>query len=125
MDIKYLSLKTTKKSGSNRFLLLVFILVTNISVFAQTENNLVDLNTIEAIATTKQENVSTVSASNSNNSLHFILWFMGSKQDLNSTQSIEGTTNAKKQVITSGVAPNRVLIKTFLKKAVNLENMMV
>lgn len=122
--MNYLSLKTTKKSGSNRFLLLVFILVTNSSVFAQTENNLVDLNTIEAIATTKQENVSTVSASNSNNSLHFILWFMGSKQDLNSTQSIEGTTNAKKQVITSGVAPNRVLIKTFLKKAVNLENMM-
>lgn len=122
--MNYLSLKTTKKSGSNRFFLIVFILVTNISIFAQTENNLVDLNTIEEIATTKQENVSTVSASNSNNSLHFILWFMGSKQDLNSAQSIEGTTNTKKQVITSGVAPNRVLIKTFLKKAVNLENMM-
>ncbi|RTY93189.1 hypothetical protein EKM01_03580 [Flavobacterium sp. RSP46] len=119
--MNYLSLKTTKNAGSNRFLLLVFILVTNISVFAQTEKNLVDVNTVAVGTTTKQANVSTVSASNSN-SMHFILWFMGSKQDPNSTISIEGI-NAKKQIITSGVAPNRLLIKAFLKKAVNLENM--
>lgn len=120
--MNYLSLKVTKNGGSNRLLLFVCILVTNSSVFAQTEKNLVDVNTVAVATTKKQENVSTVSASNSK-SMHFILWFMGSKQDLNSTLSAEGN-NTKKQIITSGVAPNRVLIKTFLKKAVNLENMM-
>jgi hypothetical protein len=119
--MNYLFLKTTKKAGSNAFLLFVFILISNISVFAQTEKNVVDLNTVPVVASVKQENGSTVSASNSN-SMHFILWFMGSKQDLNNTISTDGT-NTKKQVITSGTAPNRLLIKAFLKKAVNLENM--
>ncbi|WP_234423201.1 hypothetical protein [Flavobacterium sp. RSP49] len=52
------------------------------------------MNTVAVGTTTKQANVSTVSASNSN-SMHFILWFMGSKQDPNGTISIEGI-NAKK-----------------------------
>jgi hypothetical protein len=40
-----------------------------------------------------------------------VLWFMGSKQT-NSTISTEGI-NTKKQIITSGMAPNRLLIKAF------------
>ena len=55
--------------------------------------------------------------------MNFVLWFMGSKLDPNSTISSEGT-NTKKQIITSGVAPNRLLIKAFLKKAVNLDSML-
>jgi hypothetical protein len=46
---------------------------------------------------------------------------MGSKQNPNSTISTEGI-NTKKQIITSGMAPNRLLIKAFLKKAVNFES---
>jgi hypothetical protein len=46
---------------------------------------------------------------------------MGSKQDPNVTISTEGI-NTKKQIMTSGMAPNRLLIKAFLKKAVNLES---
>ena len=46
---------------------------------------------------------------------------MGSKQDPNSTISTEGV-NTKKQIMTSGLAPNRLLIKAFLKKAVNFES---
>jgi hypothetical protein len=45
---------------------------------------------------------------------------MGSKQKPNSTISTEGI-NTKKQIITSGMAPNRLLIK-LLKKAVNFES---
>jgi hypothetical protein len=45
---------------------------------------------------------------------------MGSKQDPNSTISLEGI-NTKKQIMTSGLAPNRLLIKAFLKKAINFE----
>jgi hypothetical protein len=46
---------------------------------------------------------------------------MGSKQDPNRTISNE-TSNTKKQIMTSGMAPNRLLIKAFLKKAINLES---
>lgn len=58
--------------------------------------------------------------SKANANMEFVLWFMGSKQNPNSTISTEGI-NTKKQIITSGIAPNRVLIKAFLKKAVNYE----
>jgi hypothetical protein len=45
---------------------------------------------------------------------------MGSKQNPNSTISTEGI-NTKKQIITSEMAPNRLLIKAFLKKALILK----
>ena len=54
--------------------------------------------------------------------MNFVLWFMGSKQEPKST-SIDGV-NARKQVITSGTAPNRLLLKAFLKKAVDLDSML-
>lgn len=117
--MKYFSLKANKKVTFNSLLLFVFILVSNTSSFAQTKKNVADVNTIEVTATIKHYNVSAVSSSNT---MNFVLWFMGSKQDPNSTISEEGT-NTKKQVITSGTAPNRLLIKAFLKKAVNLESM--
>ena len=117
--MKYFSLEANKKVAVNGLTLFVFILLFNTSSFAQTTKNLVDVNAIDVTATTKQDNFITVSTSNS---INFVLWFMGSKQDPNSTISTEGT-NTKKQVITSGTAPNRLLIKAFLKKAVNLESM--
>jgi hypothetical protein len=46
---------------------------------------------------------------------------MGSKQDPNTSISSD-RTNTKKQIMTSGIAPNRLLIKAFLKKAVDSEN---
>ena len=58
--------------------------------------------------------------SKANANMEFVQWFMGSKQNPNSTISTEGI-NTKKQIMTSGIAPNRVLIKAFLKKAVNYE----
>lgn len=117
--MKYFSLKANKKVALNGLMLFVFILLSNTSVFAQSSNNVVDINTIEVTTNTKKDNVSAVSTSNS---MNFVLWFMGSRQDPKSTISTEGT-NTKKQVITSGTAPNRLLIKAFLKKAVNLESM--
>jgi hypothetical protein len=59
--------------------------------------------------------------SRATSNMEFALWFMGTKQDPNSTLSVEGT-NAKKLIITSGMAPNRLLIKAFLKKVVNYES---
>ncbi len=117
--MKYFSLEASKKVMLNGFVMFAFIFVSNTTVFAQTSKNVVEVNTIDVTTNTKQDNVSAVSSSNS---MNFVLWFMGSKQDPNTTISTEGT-NTKKQVITSGTAPNRLLIKAFLKKAANLESM--
>lgn len=109
--------KQDKNTKSTTILIVViFALFCNVSVFGQTaEKNEVVNNTIEGNTIAKQENTSVSS------NINFVLWFMGSKQDPNRTISTE-TSNAKKQIMTSGMAPNRLLIKAFLKKAINLES---
>jgi hypothetical protein len=98
------------------FIVLVFALFCNVSVFGQTiEKSEVLNNTIESNSIAKQENTSVTS------NINFVLWFMGSKQDPNRTMSKE-SINTKKEIMTSGMAPNRLLIKAFLKKAINLES---
>jgi hypothetical protein len=101
-----------------RTLLFLFVCMffSSVSVFSQTDaKEGVVTNTTEMAADVKQGNT----AGNSN--MNFVLWFMGSKQDPNGTISAEGN-NAKKKIMTSGIAPNRLLIKAFLKKAVNFES---
>lgn len=127
-------MNTFSKHNGNKiknaiFMVLFFVLMSNVAVFGQTgevnnnvstastENNEIVNNTIE-ISAMKQE--ATSNASNMN----FVLWFMGSKQSPNATVVPAGTT-AKKQFMTSGTAPNRLLIKAFLKKAVNFESAVV
>lgn len=122
------------KKGDNKIksailMVLFFVLMSNVAVFGQTteKNNNVQTATIEnneiantnvEIGTMKQE-----AASDASN-MNFVLWFMGSKQSPNANVVPAGTT-AKKQFITSGTAPNRLLIKAFLKKAVNFESAVV
>ena len=119
--MKYFSIKMDNKKGiSNLLILVVFILMSNVSVFGQSAQKLVDTNTIEVSSNTNKESVSAVSYSNS---MNFVLWFMGTKQGVNGRMSKENT-NTKIQVITSGSAPNRLLIKAFLKKAVDTDSMM-
>ena len=118
--MNHFSKHTNNKINNNFFMLLVIILLSNVSVFGQsTENTVATNNTTEVLNVVKQENVSTNSSSS--NTMNFVLWFMGSKQDPNSSISKEGI-NTKKQIMTSGLAPNRLLIKAFLKKAVSLES---
>ena len=64
------------------------------SSFAQTTNTVAEMNQTD-VTSTKTENVS---ATTTSNSMNFVLWFMGSKQDPNKTINHEGTT-AKKQII--------------------------
>ncbi len=123
------SKKVGNKIKSNIFMVLLFVFMSNVAVFGQTaventnvqttstENNVIVTDNIE-INSMKRE-----SASNASN-MNFVLWFMGSKQSPNANIVPAGTT-AKKQFITSGTAPNRLLIKAFLKKAVNFESAVV
>ena len=74
---------------------------------------------VTGMAQDKVENpipaITTTTAVESSSSLNMISWFMGTKQNTNSNEVKEA--NSKKQMITNGIAPNRLLIKTFLKKA--------
>lgn len=116
-NMNHFSFKVSNKLILNTLMVLAFTLVSS-SSFAQTTNTVAEMNQTE-VTSTKTENVS---ATTTSNSMNFVLWFMGSKQDPNKTINHEGTT-AKKQIITSGTAPNRLLIKAFLKKASSLESM--
>ena len=118
----------SKRDGSKKISIIVMmfvcVLLSNVSVFGQTavENNSISntsltTNTIETIVV-KQEEAST------NSNMNFVLWFMGSKQTPNAN-AVPAGANTKKQFITSGSAPNRLLIRAFLKKAVNFESSMV
>ncbi|SHG37462.1 hypothetical protein SAMN05444396_11043 [Flavobacterium segetis] len=115
--MKYIFLKTNYKNLVKGILLFVFIVASNSAAVAQTSKNLTA--EIEVKTELKSDNVSVNSSSAS---MNFVMWFMGSKQNANSNISSD-STNTKKQVIMSGTAPNRLLIKAFLKKAINLDSM--
>ena len=100
-------------------MILFFMLFANFSVIAQSKESLISIDNFEKISVGESVEAPSVSSN-----MNFVLWFMGSKQDLNSTLYIEGE-NTKKQVITSGAEPNRLLIKVFLKMAVNFDSRVV
>lgn len=104
---------------TNLFLVLGFLLLSSASAFSQSVANsfFLDDNTIETTTNTTKHILSVKS-----NNMEFVLWFMGSKQNPNSTISNEDNSSTKNKILTSGLAPNRLLIKAFLKKAVNFES---
>jgi hypothetical protein len=123
----------SKRDGSKKFsiivMMLVCVLLSNVSVFGQTtvESTTTQTATIqddEVVNTNVEMNTMKQEATSNTSNMNFVLWFMGSKQSPNSNALPAGTT-AKKQFMTSGSAPNRLLIRAFLKKAVNFEVSMV
>jgi len=96
---------TANTTASNNFKMIVVLVMMLVSCvgFAQ--------NTIEVPASV----ATTTTTVESNASINMVSWFMGTKQTTN--ESITKETSSKKQMMTSGIAPNRLLIKTFLKKA--------
>ena len=117
--MKYISLKAGSKGFFNLIIMFVFTVLFNASAFGQSSQKLADLNNKKVYSNAKEE---TVAINSSSNSLNFVLWFMGTKQGPKATISKENT-NPKIQLITSGSAPNRLLIKAFLKKAVDADGM--
>jgi hypothetical protein len=113
--MNHFALKIDTNKMIKAIALVVFMVISNVAAFGQSTSDVADINTVEA-------NVAKNDVSNSaSTSINFVLWFMGSKQDPNTSISSD-RTNTKKQIMTSGIAPNRLLIKAFLKKAVDSEN---
>lgn len=103
---------TTQNSFSGiRMVVLFFLfLISSLYMVGQNKNEVV---TPETTVVATQSNVTT------NTTMNFVSWFMGTKQTPNTNQSGDTATSQKKQMINSGIAPNRLLIKAFLKKASN------
>ena len=97
-------MNTTANNTSNTIKMMIVLVMMLLSTtgFAQ--------NTIEVPAVT-----AATTAVESNTSINMVSWFMGTRQTTNENTTKE--SNTRKQMMTNGIAPNRLLIKTFLKKA--------
>ena len=97
-------MNTTANTTSNTIKMMIVLVMMLLSTagFAQ---NTIEVPAVAAATTTVE----------SNTSMNMVSWFMGTKQTTNENITKESTS--KKQMMTSGVAPSRLLIKTFLKKA--------
>ena len=93
----------TTTSNNIKMMIVLVVMLLSSAGFAQ---NTIEVPATVAVSTTVVE---------SNSSMNMVSWFMGTKQNTN--ENITKESNSKKQVMTSGIAPNRLLIKTFLKKA--------
>ncbi|AWG20041.1 hypothetical protein FFWV33_00135 [Flavobacterium faecale] len=107
----------SKQIFTNVILAIVFMF--SFSAFSQ-----VDVTNSISEESTPMTTSTQVGAAKSSSNMEFVLWFMGSKQNPNPTISTEDNASTRHQIMTSGLAPNRLLIKAFLKKAVNFESSM-
>lgn len=113
----YFYISAISKKVLKSLLIFVFVLLSHITVSAQTN--------IDAYAEkvlNSQNKVDNVSVDSSTTTIDFALWFMGTKQEPIFKFPAENSS-IKKQMIMSGRAPNRLLMKAFLKKAINLDSM--
>ena len=100
------------------------LLLSSVGMFAQKSDSVQVLTVGTEITVSNEDNAtaSTAAAEASNASLNIVSWFMGSKQTPKATISNEGPVSAKKQMINAGIAPNRLLVKAFGKKAANYQS---
>lgn len=101
---------------------LVMLLLSNLNVFGQ-NTTVVPASVIGLEIVATDDMVATVTtATTTNNTMNFVSWFMGTKQTTNANSATDVSGNSKKQMINAGIAPNRLLIKAFLKKATNYDS---
>lgn len=121
---------TTNDASRNKtrwIVLLVLLVLSSMGVFGQNTNGTrvqLDLNKEVIVEENK-----TVDSGNEITTLEsqidFVGWFMGSKHNQNTTldyTNVKSSVSTKKHIITSGVTPNKVLYRTFVKKVMNKDN---
>lgn len=109
----------------NRLLFFfVLFLLSSIGMFGQTNSS--QKVSLDKECLVSQESNSVLA---NDSQIDFVNWFMGSKQsqmiDENSETTSNNKVSTKKQIISSGIIPNRVLYKTFVKKVISSENALV
>lgn len=117
----------TTRNKTRWIVLLVLLVLSSMGVFGQNstdQNYQLDLNKESIVENnkmidTKNDVVSLESQ------IDFMGWFMGSKYNQNTTLELDvnkSTISTKKTIISSGVTPNKVLYRTFVKKVMNKDN---
>lgn len=107
---------TVVKSTANRykfFMIVVLFLLSYTGVNAQTVTAS-EKQCVELLPTASINAVASLDTQ-----IDFVGWFMGSNQNqsINDGEgSVDRASSAKKQIISSGIVPNRVLYKTLVKK---------
>ena len=113
----YFNVSAISKKVLKSLLIFVFVLVSHSTVSAQT-----NINAAAEKVLNSQNIGDNVATASSTTTIGFVLWFMGTKQEPIIKIPSENS-NLKKQMIMSGRAPNRLLMKAFLKKVANLDSM--
>jgi hypothetical protein len=103
-------------------ILFVLFLLSSVGMFGQTKGDVVapQINTVIEINTLPVQSVALDSDTD------FMNWFMGSKHTQsiqeNASSGCSTTASRKKQIISSGVTPNKVLYRTFVKRVICQES---
>lgn len=102
------------------FVLFVLLVLSSVGVFGQNKAIVLPTTTtIETLILTDVTIVVTNDSAVASTQSDFALWFMGSKQTTPFSDATTTSGTVKRQFVTSGISPNKVLIRTFLKKLVN------
>lgn len=106
---------TLNQKNTRLIVLLAMLLLSSVGMFGQ-EAATVSSSVITTEVAADETTAATANAVEANSNINIVSWFMGTKQTPKANAA-DGALNTKKQIINSGIAPNRLLIKTFLKKA--------
>ena len=111
---------TTSQISVRLVAVLVLLLLSNLNVFGQHSSVVVAAPVVAFQMVAADDTVATVTnATTTNDTMNFVSWFMGTKQTTNANSAADVSGSSKKQMINAGIAPNRLLLKAFLKKASN------
>ena len=109
----------TNNITSNKRLIALFVLLvlSSVKMFGQ------EVKAVPAFI----NGVEVAAAGDANESqMELVSWFMGTKQSqvsgVNATNTISTNNTGKKQFINNGLSTNRILSRTFLKKATNSQS---
>ena len=113
--------------NKNRILFFVLLFVlSSMKMFGQTVTTPNVLENKEEVTIVMSQVETSVASLESQ--IEFVGWFMGSKQSHSDEgQSVSTSTSAstKKQIISSGITPNRVLYRTFMKRVSSKDSAIV
>ena len=123
MNIQNTYSTTFLTENKNRivFLFVLFIL-SSFRMFGQAPIVKAEVNNCNVIAVSSEQVKTTVASADTQ--IDFVGWFMGSRQSqINENETNSTAPNVtKKQILTSGITPNKVLYRTFMKRVISQDS---
>ena len=116
---------TSNTSNKALIVLFVLFLLSSVGMFGQNTTT-----SVAAPATTTVEVLKvSVNQVALDSNVEFMSWFMSSNQTQSVNEATQGgtstNTSRKKQIISTGIVPNKVLYRTLIKKVISQESAIV